>query len=42
VAARHIHSHGAIIHRDDYDKTIKLLIAMIERLDADVVLDLTA
>lgn len=42
VAARHIHSHGAIIHRDDYDDAVKLLIAVIERLDADVVADLTA
>jgi endoglucanase len=41
VAARHIHSHGAIIHRDDYDNAVKLLIAVIEKLDTDVVASLT-
>jgi endoglucanase len=42
VAARHIHSHGAIIHRDDYDNALKLLTAVIGRLDAQTVADLTA
>jgi putative aminopeptidase FrvX len=41
VAARHIHSHGAIVHRDDYDETVRLLIALIERLDAETVDSLT-
>jgi endoglucanase len=34
VAARHIHSHGAIIHRDDYDSAVKLLTEVITKLDA--------
>jgi putative aminopeptidase FrvX len=41
VAARHIHSHSSIIHRDDYDNTVKLLTALIDRLDASTVATLT-
>jgi putative aminopeptidase FrvX len=41
VAARHIHSHGGIIHRDDYDGALRLLIALIARLDAGTVAGLT-
>ncbi len=41
VAARHIHSHGAIIHRDDYDRALALLLNLISRLDADTVTGLT-
>jgi endoglucanase len=42
VAARHIHSHGAIIHRDDYDNAIKLLTSVISQLDSQTVAGLTA
>ncbi|MBN1668336.1 MAG: M42 family metallopeptidase [Anaerolineales bacterium] len=42
VGARHIHSHSAIIHRDDYDNALKLLVALITRLDAGTVAQLTA
>lgn len=42
VPSRHIHSHGSIIHRDDYDNAVKLLIGVIERLDAETVAGLTA
>ncbi len=41
VAARHIHSHSSIIHRDDYDNAVKLLSALIEQLDARTVATLT-
>ena len=41
VPARHIHSHGAIIHRDDYDNAVKLLTAVIAKLDNDTVQQLT-
>jgi putative aminopeptidase FrvX len=41
VAARHIHSHSSIIHRDDYDNAVKLLSALIDRLDAHTVATLT-
>jgi endoglucanase len=37
VAARHIHSHTGIIHRDDYDRLLDLLVALIKRLDAETV-----
>jgi endoglucanase len=42
VPARHIHSHSSIIHRDDYDNAVKLLVALIKRLDSDTVAGLTA
>jgi endoglucanase len=41
VAARHIHSHSAILHRDDYDSALKLLLALVQTLDADTVAGLT-
>ncbi len=41
VAARHIHSHSAIIHRDDYDHALKLLTAVVRKLDAATVAGLT-
>jgi putative aminopeptidase FrvX len=41
VAARHIHSHSSIIHREDYDYGVKLLIEVIKRLDAKTVAGLT-
>ncbi len=42
VPARHIHSHQSIIHRDDYDRALRLLIALIGKLDAQTVAGLTA
>ena len=33
VPTRHIHSHNAIIHRNDFDNTVKLLKAVVQRLD---------
>lgn len=41
IAARHIHSHSSIIHRHDYDNAVKLLSALIDRLDASTVATLT-
>jgi putative aminopeptidase FrvX len=41
VAARHIHSHSSIIHREDYDHAVQLLVALINRLDAVTVAGLT-
>ena len=40
VPTRHIHSHSAIMHRDDYDMTVKLLKALILKLDQTKVEDL--
>jgi putative aminopeptidase FrvX len=41
VAARHIHSHNSIIHRDDYDQAVKLMIELVQRLDSTTVAGLT-
>jgi len=41
VPTRHIHSDSSIIHRDDYDRTVKLLVALLTRLDIDTVADFT-
>jgi len=41
VPARHIHSHTSMIHRDDLDHLIRLLIALIQRLDASTANALT-
>jgi putative aminopeptidase FrvX len=41
VPARHIHSHASIIHRDDYDRALRLLVAVIAKLDEETVAGLT-
>lgn len=41
VPARHIHSHSSIIHRDDYDNAVKLIAALVQKLDAATVAALT-
>lgn len=41
VATRYIHSHNSIIHRDDYDNLVKLLIAVIKKLDTETVKKIT-
>jgi putative aminopeptidase FrvX len=41
VPTRHIHSHNAILHRDDYDRAVQLLIGIIGKLDAETVAGLT-
>lgn len=41
VPARHIHSHSAIIHHDDYGQAAKLLVAVVEKLDKETVAGLT-
>ena len=41
VPARHIHSHSSIIHRNDYDGAVKLLVELIARLDKKQVEELT-
>jgi len=37
VPARHIHSHVGFIHRDDYDRALRLVVALVERLDAGTI-----
>jgi endoglucanase len=41
VPARHIHSDSSIIHRDDYDRAVKLLVALLTRLDKATVTEFT-
>jgi putative aminopeptidase FrvX len=41
VPARHIHSHNSIINRNDYDSAVKLVVELINRLDAATVAELT-
>jgi putative aminopeptidase FrvX len=41
VPARHIHSHSGIIHRDDYDAAVKLVTAVLRKLDSAAVSALT-
>lgn len=33
IPTRYIHSHNSIIHRDDYEAAVKLLVAVIKKLD---------
>lgn len=40
VPSRHIHSHNSIIHRDDFDHTVKLLKALVQKLDKKTVQDI--
>lgn len=41
IAARYIHSNASIIHRDDFEATVKLLTEVIKRLDSDAVKKIT-
>jgi len=40
IPTRHIHSHGGIIHRQDFDHTVDLVSAIIRKLDAATVAEL--
>src|SRR5262249_12580795 len=40
VPARYIHSHVSIIDRRDYESTVKLLVALVQRLDPKTVASL--
>lgn len=37
VPTRYVHSHAGIMHRDDYDATVRLLVALVRKLDEDQV-----
>jgi endoglucanase len=41
VPSRHIHCHSGIIHREDFDRALKLLVALVETLDEETVNSLT-
>jgi endoglucanase len=40
IPARYIHSAASIVNRDDFDSATRLLVALINRLDADTVAEL--
>ncbi|OEH91881.1 M42 family metallopeptidase [Bacillus solimangrovi] len=40
VATRYIHSHAAMLHRDDFENAVKLIVEVIKRLDAAKVKDI--
>ncbi|MHB8926294.1 MAG: M42 family metallopeptidase [Bacillota bacterium] len=42
VPCRYIHSHAGIIRREDYDRTVKLITAVVKRLDAKTVASLVS
>lgn len=37
IPTRYIHSHAAILHRDDYDNAVKLIVKVIKRLNEKTV-----
>jgi putative aminopeptidase FrvX len=42
IPTRHIHSHNAIFHRDDFDHAVTLLTEVIQELDKETVANLTS
>ena len=41
VATRYIHTHAAILHRDDFENAVKLITEVIKRLDREKVKEIT-
>ncbi|UII55126.1 M42 family metallopeptidase [Cytobacillus spongiae] len=41
IATRYIHSHAAMLHRDDYENAVKLIVEVIKRLDRETVNQIT-
>ncbi|OIK10020.1 peptidase M28 [Bacillus sp. MUM 116] len=37
IATRYIHSHAAMLHRDDFENAVKLIVEVIKRLDRETV-----
>src|SRR5699024_6192735 len=33
IATRYIHSHAAMLHRDDFENAVKLIVEVIKKLD---------
>ncbi len=42
IPVRYIHTHASILHRDDFDQAVRLMVAVIKRLDAATVRRLQA
>ncbi len=41
IATRYIHSHAAMLHRDDYENTVKLIVEVIKKLDRKAINEIT-
>ncbi|WP_173915884.1 M42 family metallopeptidase [Halobacillus sp. Marseille-Q1614] len=41
IATRYIHSHAAMLHRDDFENAVKLIVEVIKRLDDKTVKEIT-
>ncbi|CAM3818981.1 M42 family metallopeptidase [Alkalicoccus chagannorensis] len=41
IATRYIHTHAAILHRDDFENAVQLIVEVIKKLDRDTVHTLT-
>lgn len=41
IATRYIHSHAAMLHRDDFENAVRLIVEVIKGLDADKVQQIT-
>ncbi|MCT8137431.1 M42 family metallopeptidase [Anaerobacillus sp. CMMVII] len=41
IATRYIHSHAAMLHRDDFENAVKLIVEVIKKLDKDTVAKIT-
>ncbi|OIJ12364.1 peptidase M28 [Anaerobacillus alkalilacustris] len=41
IATRYIHTHAAILHRDDFENAVKLIVEVIKKLDKDTVAKIT-
>lgn len=41
IATRYIHSHAAILHRDDYENAVRLMVEIVKRLDRETVNKIT-
>lgn len=37
IATRYIHSHAAMLHRDDFENAVKLIVEVVKRLDRETV-----
>jgi endoglucanase len=42
VPTRHIHTHNAVVRRDDFDHTVALVTALVQGLDKKTVAALTS
>ncbi|SDZ53838.1 endoglucanase [Evansella caseinilytica] len=41
IATRYIHTHAAILHRDDFENAVKLIVEVVKKLDTNTVNQIT-